>query len=151
MKNSYRCNLALTGIFAFFLNYNSPVFSQNLPQKTISGIITSGAAPLIGVNVLVKNSTRGSISDLEGQYSIRAAENDTLVFTYVGYKTKEVAVGNVSILNVVMEVDAQALDAVVINAGYYTTTDIKSTGSIDRVTAAEIDKQPVIFFYCLSF
>ena len=141
MKNNYRRSLALTGIFAFFLTYNSPIFSQNLPQKNVSGIITSGADPLIGVNVLVKNSTRGSISDLEGQYSVRASANDTLVFTYVGYKLREVAVGSAPILNVVMEVDAQALDAVVINAGYYTVSDKEKTGSISRITEEAIESQ----------
>ncbi len=159
MKNYYRRSYAYALSFALFLTYNSPIFSQNLAQKTISGIITSGADPLSGVNVLVKNSARGSISDLEGRYSIRAAENDTLVFTYVGYKTQEVSVGSLSgsrslsrsgsgsdgdiVLNVVMEVDAQALDQVVINAGYYKVSDKEKTGSIARVTASKIENQPI--------
>jgi TonB-linked SusC/RagA family outer membrane protein len=143
MKNYYRRSYALALTFALFLTYNSPLFSQNQPQKTISGIITDGAAPLSGVNVLVKNSARGSISDLEGRYSVIASSTDTLVFTYLGYKPLEVAVGNAPILNVVMEVDAQALDAVVINAGYYKVSDRERTGSIARVTAEEIENQPV--------
>jgi len=161
MKNNYRRSLALTFTFALFLTYNSPLLSQNLPLKTISGTITDADGPLSGVNVLVKNTARGSISDLEGRYSIRAAENDTLVFTYVGYKTQEVSVGSLSgsrslsrsrsgsgsngdiVFNVVMEVDAQALDAVVINAGYYKVSDREKTGSIARVTAAEIGNQPI--------
>lgn len=151
MKNNYRHRLALAGIFALFFTYNSPLLSQNLPQKTISGIITDGAAPLSGVNVLVKNSARGSISDLDGRYSVSASLNDTLVFMYLGYKHQEVAVGSGSrsgnggniIIDVVMEVDAQALDAVVINAGYYKVADSEKTGSIARVTAEEIENQPV--------
>ncbi|MBK5214968.1 MAG: SusC/RagA family TonB-linked outer membrane protein [Flavobacteriaceae bacterium] len=143
MKNNYRRSLALTGIFAFFLTYNSPIFSQNLPQKNISGNITDGADPLSGVNVLVKNTARGSISDLEGRYSVTASPNDTLVFTYVGYKLREVAVGSGSLLNVTMQVDATALDQVVINAGYYKVSDKEKTGSIARVTAEEIENQPV--------
>jgi TonB-linked SusC/RagA family outer membrane protein len=143
MKNYYRRSYVLTLTFALFLTYNSPLFSQNLPLKTISGTITDADGPLSGVNVLVKNTARGSISDLEGRYSVTASANDTLVFTYLGYKPLEVAVGNAPILNVVMEVDAQALDAVVINAGYYKVTDREKTGSITRVTAAEIENQPV--------
>src|SRR5690606_2360780 len=96
MKNNYRRSYAYALSFALFLTYNSPTFSQNQPQKTISGIITDGKDPLSGVNVLVKNSARGSISDLEGRYSVKASANDTLVFTYVGYKTQEVAVGSLS-------------------------------------------------------
>jgi TonB-linked SusC/RagA family outer membrane protein len=158
MKNNYRRSYAYALTFALFLTYNSPTFSQNQPQKTISGIITDGADPLIGVNVLVKNSARGSISDLEGRYSVKASANDTLVFTYVGYKTQEVAVGSLSrslsrsrsgsdgdiVFNVVMEVDAQALDAVVINAGYYKVSDREKTGSISRITATEIENQTVL-------
>lgn len=64
MKNNYRLSYAYALTFALFLTYNSPIFSQNQPLKTISGIITDGAAPLSGVNVLVKNTGRGSISDL---------------------------------------------------------------------------------------
>ena len=94
MKNNYRRSFALTGIFAFFLTYNSPIFSQNLPLKNISGIITDADGPLSGVNILVKNTARGSISDLEGRYSLSASANDTLVFTYVGYKLRDVAVGS---------------------------------------------------------
>lgn len=143
MKNYYRRSHAYALTFALFLSYNSPLLSQNLPLKTISGTITDANGTLSGVNVLVKNTTRGSISDLEGQYSVKAATNDTLVFTYLGYKPIEVPVGSNSTLNVAMQPDATALDQVVINAGYYTTTDKKRTGSIGRVTAAEIDKQPI--------
>jgi TonB-linked SusC/RagA family outer membrane protein len=143
MKNYYRRSYALALTFALFLTYYSPLFSQNLPLKTISGTITDADGPLSGVNVLVKNTARGSISDLAGRYSVSASINDTLVFSYVGYKLREVAVGSGSILNVVMEVDAQALDAVVINAGYYKVSDREKTGSITRVTATEIENQPV--------
>src|SRR5690606_32105929 len=56
---------------------------------------------------------------------------------------REVAVGSNSIMNVVLQEDAQALDAVVINAGYYKVSDREKTGSITRVTATEIENQPV--------
>ncbi|SRX76484.1 SusC/RagA family TonB-linked outer membrane protein [Aequorivita antarctica] len=143
MKNNYRRSYVLALTSALFFTYNSPILSQNLPLKTISGTITDADGPLGGVNVLVKNTARGSISDLEGRYSLTAAANDTVVFTYLGYKPQVVAVGNGSILNVTMQLDATSLDQVVINAGYYTTTDNKRTGSIGRVSAAEIDKQPI--------
>ncbi|HNP69298.1 MAG TPA: SusC/RagA family TonB-linked outer membrane protein [Aequorivita sp.] len=143
MKNYYRRSYAYALSFALFLTYNSPTFSQNLPLKTISGTITDAEGPLSGVNVLVNNTVRGSISDLGGRYSVSASTNDTLVFTYVGYKTQEVAVGNASILNVVMEVDATALDAVVINAGYYKVSDKEKTGSISRITQEDMAGQIV--------
>src|SRR5690606_41449463 len=66
------------------------------PYTSLFRSITDADGPLSGVNVLLKNSARGSISDLEGQYSVRAATNDTLVFTYLGYKPIEVPVGSSS-------------------------------------------------------
>ncbi len=144
MKNNYRYRLALASIFALFFTYNSPLFSQNLPLKTISGIITDAEGPLSGVNVLVKNTARGSISDLEGRYALTATAKDTLVFTYLGYKSQEVVVGSSSIMNVVMQVDATALDQVVINAGYYKVTEKEKTGSISRITAEDIEEQIVM-------
>tara|TARA_R110000851_G_scaffold310283_2_gene470017 strand:+ start:12704 stop:15703 length:3000 start_codon:yes stop_codon:yes gene_type:complete len=144
MKNKYRRSYTYALTFAIFLTYNSPIFSQNQPLKTISGTITDADGPFSGVNVLVKNTARGSISDLEGRYSVTASANDTLVFTYVGYKTREVAVGNGSILNVTMQADATALDQVVINAGYYKVSDREKTGSISRITATEIENQTVL-------
>lgn len=143
MKNNYRRSLALTGIFAFFLSYNSPIISQNLPLKTISGTITDAEGPLSGVNILVKNTARGSISDLDGLYSITATAKDTLVFTYIGYKTQELLIGDKLTINSVMTADATTLDQVVINAGYYKVSNKEKTGSIARVTAEEIEDQPV--------
>lgn len=142
MKNNYRQCLALALTFALF-TLSSPIISQNLPLKNISGTITDTEGPLSGVNILVKNTARGSISDLDGHYSITATASDTLVFTYLGYTPQEVAVGSGSILNINMAVDATTLDAVVINAGYYKVSDREKTGSISRVTAAEIENQPV--------
>jgi TonB-linked SusC/RagA family outer membrane protein len=113
-------------------------------QNTIRGLVTDTLGiGMAGVNVLIKNTSKGTQTNFEGQYTITASANDTLVFTYVGYKTQEVAVGSATILNVVMEVDAQALDAVVINAGYYKVSDREKTGSIGRVDAAQINKQPI--------
>lgn len=143
MKNNYRQSLVLIVSFALLLTYNSPIFSQNLPLNEISGTITDVEGPLSSVNVLVKNTSRGSISDLDGRYSIKATVNDTLLFTYLGYKPQEVAVGDKYIINLLMAADATALDQVVINAGYYKVSDREKTGSISKVTSKEIEKQPI--------
>ncbi|WGF92183.1 SusC/RagA family TonB-linked outer membrane protein [Aequorivita marisscotiae] len=143
MKNKHRQRLLLAGIFVFSLAHNSPLLSQNLPLKSISGTITDAQGPLSGVNVLVKNTSRGSISDLEGRYSVTASSNDTLVFKYLGYKPVEVAVGINSVINLAMQPNATALDVVVINAGYYKVSDREKTGSITKISAKEIENQPV--------
>ncbi|MAP80979.1 MAG: SusC/RagA family protein [Aequorivita sp.] len=143
MKNNFRHGLAFVSFLAIFFNYSFPLFSQNLPPTNVSGIITDADGPLSGVNVLIKNTTRGTISNLDGQYSIRASTIDTLVLTYLGYKTQEVAVGKSSTLNVKMQLDATTLDQVVINAGYYKVSDKEKTGSIAQITSKDIENQPV--------
>ncbi len=70
--------------------------------------------PLIGVNVQVKNSSGGTITDIDGNYSISATSNDTLLFSYIGYATQEMIVGNKSVVNVVLRPDAKLLDEVVV-------------------------------------
>lgn len=143
MKNNYLHRLALTLSFALLLYY-SPIISQNLPLKTINGSTTDADGPLSGVNVLIKNdATRGTISALDGTYTIPAHSNDTLVFSYVGYKTQEVVVGRKMNIQITMQPDATSLDQVVINAGYYKVSDREKTGSIARITAKEIEDQPV--------
>lgn len=143
MKNNYRRYYALPLSFALLWALSTTLTSQN-SSPLISGIVSDANGPLAGVNILVKNTSRGTQSDMDGHYEINANSSDTLVFSYLGYKTREVAVGSGSILNVVMEVDATALDQVVINAGYYKVSDREKTGSIARVTAAEIEDQPVV-------
>lgn len=112
-------------------------------QKSIKGLISDADGPLSGVNVLIKNTSRGTISDIDGTYSLIALPSDTLIFSFLGYKVQEIRVGERSTLNVTMEPDATALDQVVINAGYYKVSDREKTGSIARVTAKEIENQPV--------
>ncbi|MEH6766112.1 MAG: carboxypeptidase-like regulatory domain-containing protein, partial [Aequorivita antarctica] len=133
MKNKYRGYYALPLSFALLWALSTPIISQN-SSPPISGIVTDANGPLSGVNIIIKNSSQGTQSDLDGHYEIVVQSSDTLVFSYMGYKPQEVSVGSLSrsVLNISMQADATALDAVVINAGYYTTTDKKRTGSIGR-------------------
>ncbi len=118
--------------------------SNAFPQGNIKGVVTDSLGMgMAGVNIVIKNTTKGVQSDLEGKYSIIAHPSDTLVFTYMGYKNQEIAVENKTIINVVMQPDATSLDQVVINAGYYSVKNKERTGNISTISAAEIEKQPV--------
>ncbi len=118
--------------------------NKAFPQGNIKGVVKDSLGmEMAGVNIVIKNTSKGTQSNLDGEYTIIAHPSDTLVFTYMGYKTQEIAVGNRTIINVVMLADATALDAVVINAGYYKVSDKEKTGSIARITASEIENQPV--------
>ncbi len=142
MKNNYRRFYVLPLSFALLWALSTTLTSQN-GSPPISGIVTDASGSLGGVNILVKNTSRGTQSDMDGHYAITAKSSDTLVFSYLGYKMQEIPVGIKSILNVLMQPDATALDQVVINAGYYKVSDREKTGSISRINATEIESQPV--------
>ncbi len=81
----------------------------------ISGNVSDDGEPLPGANVLIKNSEIGVVSDFNGNYEIKAAATDTLVFTYVGYNSKEVPVNSQTTINVILEYSGE-LDEVVVAA-----------------------------------
>jgi TonB-linked SusC/RagA family outer membrane protein len=136
MKFHYKAFLVSIGCYAFALQAQA----QSLQ---VSGTVTGPAGPLAGVNVAVKNKATGTITNFDGQYAINVQPTDTLVFSYTGYATLTEPVNGRTSINVQMKEDATSLKEVVINAGYYNTTKRESTGSISRITAKEIEKQPV--------
>jgi len=100
-------------------------------QKTVTGIVTSGGdnSTLPGVSIIIKGSTLGQDTSFDGDYSIEVKETDVLVFSYVGYKTQEVAVKGKSVINVSLLEDQNQLDEVVIT-GYTTQSTETVTTSI---------------------
>ncbi|AXP79599.1 Colicin I receptor precursor [Mariniflexile rhizosphaerae] len=101
----------LTLLLAFVVQLT---FAQ---EKTVSGTISDASGlPLPGATVLVKGTTTGTSSDFDGNYSIKANQGATLVFSFVGYTTKEVNVGASNTINVTLSEDAQALEEVVVTA-----------------------------------
>ncbi|RED47840.1 SusC/RagA family TonB-linked outer membrane protein [Seonamhaeicola aphaedonensis] len=109
--------------------------------QTVTGTVTADGQPLPGATVLVKGTTTGTSTDFDGNFSINADANSTLVFSYVGYATKEVAVGNQTVINVVLEAD-NALDEVVV-IGYGTQRKSDLTGSVSSVSAEDLTVVPV--------
>lgn len=112
-------------------------------QQPVKGTLTDASGPLPGVTVLVKGTAVNTVSAADGTFSIAAANGQTLVFQYLGYQTKEIVVTTTDLGNISMVEEATALMEVTINAGYYSTTQQKSTGSIAKVSAKDIEKQPV--------
>ena len=87
-------------------------------QTSVTGIVTSAAdnTPLPGVSVLVKGTTVGTATDANGRYAIAASESSMLVFSFIGFTTQEVPVGNRTAVDVAMREDAQQLSEVVVTA-----------------------------------
>tara|TARA_R110002012_G_scaffold322087_1_gene554980 strand:- start:17129 stop:20617 length:3489 start_codon:yes stop_codon:yes gene_type:complete len=106
-------------------------------QRKISGITSDNdGLPLPGVNVIIKGTNKGVISDFEGSYSIEVGNEDVLVFSYLGYATQEVKVGNLVTLNIVMQPNADELSEVIITA-IGTKMLVDESGSTSSIVKTE--------------
>lgn len=125
---------------------NVPEVLPRYRQARVTGLVTDylTGAPMPGVNILVKGTTRGTTTDTEGLYGIDAADDDVLVFSFIGYATEERRVGGQIRIDIALMEDIRGLDEVTINAGYYKTTEEMQTGSIMRIDGDQIAKQPVM-------
>lgn len=114
-----------------------------LAQKTVRGMVSDAAGePLIGVNVIVKGSTTGTVTDMDGNYSLEVPGNDVvLVFSYIGYSTVEVPVGNQTTINQMLSEDTQLIEEVVV-VGYGVQKKVTVTGSVSSVSGAELKASP---------
>jgi iron complex outermembrane receptor protein len=102
--------------------------------------VADANGPVPGVNVVVKGTTQGAQTDFDGNYSIDDVSNDaTLVFSYIGYQTREVGVNGRSTINVTLEEDIEALSEVVV-IGYGTTTVQDATGAVAAVTSEDFNQ-----------
>ena len=110
--------------------------------KTVTGTVTDAAnEPLIGASVLVQGTSTGTITDMDGKYSISVTPEDVLVFSYVGMTTQSVKVGAQNVINVTLKEDSQVLaETVVIGYGSAKKRDL--TGSITNVKGEEIANKP---------
>ena len=136
----HMCFLAMAMLLCFPASgvNAAPASQENL---TVSGVVTSAAdqLPLIGVSVQVKGTSNGSITDLDGNYSVSVASGQTLVFSYIGFKTQEIQITNQKTLNVVMEEDSETLDEVVV-VGYGVQKKKLVTGATVQVKGETLAK-----------
>ena len=104
-------------LFMFFLALSTP-FIALAQSIAVSGKVISSddGMGLPGVTIQVKGTTMGTVTDFDGNYSLTAESDDVLVFSFVGFKTKEIAIKGKNKINVTLETDAQMLDDVVVTA-----------------------------------
>lgn len=108
-------------------------------EKTVSGQVTAGDdnSILPGVSVLIKGSTSGTVTDVNGEYSLRVSNDASLVFSFIGYKDQEVVVGGQSTINIVMQQDDELLEEVVV-VGYGTQKKSHLTGAVSKLEGGSI-------------
>ena len=111
-----------------------------MAQKTnYRGTVSDSQGPIIGATVKVKGAQGGSITDYDGNYQIMASPGQTLVFSYVGYETKEVKAGSKQVINVTLQEDAAVLNEVVV-VGYGQMKRSDLTGSMVSVNSKSIER-----------
>ena len=127
-------------IVALFLLSNTQLFAQ---ESIISGVISDDDAnPLPGVNVFIKGTNVGTATDFDGNYSISVNTGDVLLFSFVGFSSQEVTVGDENTIDVSMVTDYANLDEVVIT-GYGTTRKKDLVSSIAQIKGDALENQPV--------
>ena len=116
------------------------VFAQG---KLTGTVVDATGEPVIGASVIVKGTSNGTVTDLDGNYTVQnVPEGATLVFSYVGYRTQNIAVAGKSQINVTLEEDKQMLDEVVV-VGYGVQRKSDVTGALTRVGEKELNTKPV--------
>ncbi len=136
MIKFYKCKLPLLVLFSLS---SLVTLAQN---KTVTGTVTAkdDGQPMIGVTVVVKGTTRGASTDVDGKYSIDLNEGeDSLLFSYLGYMKRTISVGDRQVVDVVLSPDVEILDDVVV-VGYGTQRKSDLTGAVSSVRGADLTK-----------
>ncbi|MDH7447024.1 SusC/RagA family TonB-linked outer membrane protein [Aquimarina sp. 2201CG14-23] len=111
-------------------------------QRTVSGAVTDGnGVPLPGVNIIIKDTNRGTQSDFDGKYSIEAANGEIIMYSYIGFITQEISYTNQDVINVILEEDVSALEEVVV-VGFGTQSRRTITANIASISSEEINEIP---------
>lgn len=117
-------------------------FSAFAQQLTVTGqVLDAQKEPLIGVSVLEKGTSNGTITDLDGNFTLNVSPDGTLVFSYVGYKTQELKASRQ--MQITLEEDSEVLDEVVV-IGYGSVKRRDVTTAISSVSTKDLDQRPII-------
>ena len=125
-----------SSLFVLLLFSQIVVYGQT---RLVSGSVTDGEGiPLPGVNVLIKGTTTGTVTNFDGLFTINASNSDVLIISYVGFTTREIPVGDKSNLNIVLEESTEALEEIVL-VGYGTQRRKDVTGAVSTVDSKDLN------------
>lgn len=112
-------------------------------EFTVSGTVTdNNGVPLPGVNIIVAGSVKGTQTDFDGNYSITVQKGDVLEFSFIGYKSQKVTIGDTNTIDLVMEEETSALEEVVV-IGYGTQKKTNLTAAVQMVDTKDLENRPV--------
>ncbi len=135
----------LTAMLLMHSQFTFALTNEPIPERTIEGTVISSSdnLPLPGVTIILKGTTKGTTTDVDGKYSIEVPDQGAvLVFSFIGYTSQEVAVFNQSEIDVSLSEDTQGLDEVVV-VGYGTQKKINVTGAVSEVGGEVLTSRPV--------
>ncbi|MDN3669485.1 TonB-dependent receptor [Echinicola jeungdonensis] len=125
------------------INEKAPTEPVDAVFKVVTGTVSDhNGEPLPGASVLIKGTSTGTVTDLDGKYSINVDQGKVLVFSFIGYGSKEITVGNASEINVVLSEDMSSLGEVVV-VGYGTQKKANITGSIAQIEPENLTERPI--------
>ncbi|MFN4145470.1 MAG: SusC/RagA family TonB-linked outer membrane protein [Runella sp.] len=134
---------ALLPLWLILSVFYSDVFAQNPTESLLSGVIRGeDGKPMPGVSIILKGTQTGTATDATGKYQIRVSPRSVLVFSFVGYESQEIVVGNRTSLDLTLAPDAQALNEVVV-VGYGVQKKRDLTGAVATVSSKQIQQVPV--------
>lgn len=123
-------------------NSDISVSAQQQAQKITGTVVDATGEPIIGANIRIKGKDTGTITDLDGNFSLEAAPNSVIEITYIGYQKAEATVSNQTHLRITLVEDSKALDEVVI-VGFGAQKKVNLTGSVAVVNSKELASRPV--------
>ena len=137
MKNYYRKLIRIL-LIPLAMAWSLQAVAQ---EKTVSGRITSAddGEGLPGVNILIKGTTSGTVTDFEGKFTVTAPDNAVLVFSFIGYVTQEVTIGSQSVIDIVLAVDITTLSEIVVT-GYGTQEKKEITSAIASIKEEDFNR-----------
>ena len=111
-------------------------------NKITGTVLDPTGMPVIGANIMIKGTTNGTITDMDGKFSLDVPKDATLVVTYVGYTNQEISVGNHKALSITLKEDSEALDELVV-IGYGSVKKSNLTSSVSKITDEAVSSRPI--------
>ncbi len=134
--------MQITGLLLFACLVCSFTTEQQQSREVTGTVVDATGEAVIGASVMVKGTSSGTITDIDGNFSVNADSKAVLVISYIGYMTQEIPVANQKHIKVTLKDDTQTLDEVVV-VGFGTQKKVNLTGSVSVVDAKELASRPV--------
>ncbi|WP_235954577.1 SusC/RagA family TonB-linked outer membrane protein [Cyclobacterium salsum] len=145
IQNALQNNTALAVVSTKFISSSpkSVVVSKSLVEVIVSGtVVDENGQPIPGATVSVPGTSIGTATDLDGKYSITVPDGSSLVFSFIGFESQTITVGNQQTINITLAESAQALDEVVV-VGYGTQQKVNLTGAVGVATSERLQNRPI--------